>query len=204
MTPDQLKKIMPRCDAAIFAPLINACFAEFGISTKADQASFLGNVGAETGGLTVFSENMNYSAARLLEVFPTRYTPALAAAHAGKPELIANHVYGGRYGNGPEASGDGYRYRGGGGIQLTFKANYEAGARRRGVSIEVYALWVRTPTGAIWSAGDFWKARNISARAADFDDQCDMVNLGRKTEKVGDAIGYDKRLALRNLALQVL
>jgi len=201
MTPEQLKKIMPRCDAAIFTPLLNACFAEFGITSKADQAAFLGNVGAETAELTQLSENLNYSAQRLLEVFPTRFTPASAAALAGNPVAIGNTIYGGRYGNGPA---EGYKYRGGGGIQLTFKANYEAGARRRGMPVEQFADWIRTPGGAIWSAGDFWKARNISAAVADFDKQCDLVNLGRKTEKVGDSLGYAKRLAIRNLALQVL
>lgn len=205
MTPEQLKKILPRCDAVTYAPLFNSCFQEFGIVTKEDQASFIGNVGAETGELTQLSENLSaYTAANLLRVFGRRYSPELAARHAGNAQLIANHVYGDRFGNGPFESGDGYTYRGGGGIQITFKANYEAGARRRGMPVAEYARWIRTPEGAIWSAGDFWKANRISARVADFDGQCDLVNIGKKTLAVGDSHGYARRKAIRDLAMKVL
>lgn len=204
MTPDQLKKIMPNCDAVVFAPLLTACFAEFGITTKADQAGFLGNIGAETGELTRFSENLNYSAQRLVEVFSARYTPTLAAAHANKPQVIAEHVYGGRFGNGPEGCGDGWAFRGGGGIQLTFKGNYLPAAKRFGMDVGAFASWIRTNAGAIRSAGDFWRANKISARAADFDGQCDLVNIGKKTQKEGDAVGYAKRLVIRNRAMEVL
>ena len=204
MTPDQLKKILPLCDAAVFAPIITRCFADYGISSGLDQASFLGSIGAETGGLTQFSENLRYSAAQLLKQWPNRYTPELAARHAGNSQLIAEHVYGGRFGNGPEGSGDGYNFRGGGAIQLTFRGNYEPAAKRFAMPVEQFAAWIRTPEGAIRSAGDFWRANKISARAADFDGQCDLVNIGKKTIVAGDAIGYAKRLAIRNLALQVL
>lgn len=70
-------------------------------------------------------ENLNYSAERLLVVFPKYFTTTQANAYAGHPEKIANRVYGGRYGNGDEASGDGWRYRGRGMAQITFRDNYE-------------------------------------------------------------------------------
>lgn len=81
----------------------------------------------ETGArMQPVEENLNYSAKRLLEVFPRRFKDAAEAArYAGKPEEIANRVYADRLGNGDEASGDGWRYRGRGLIQITGKANYD-------------------------------------------------------------------------------
>lgn len=90
-------------------------------------AHFFGQTAHETGGYKAFSENLNYSQAGLRAVFPKYYpTDAAAAAHAHHPDKIANHVYANRMGNGDEASGDGYRYRGRGALQLTGKANYLA------------------------------------------------------------------------------
>jgi putative chitinase len=79
----------------------------------------------ETGrALQPVTENLNYSAERLLAVFPTRFTPGEAKRYARRPERIANRVYGGRLGNGNEASGDGWRYRGRGLVQITGRSNY--------------------------------------------------------------------------------
>ncbi len=206
MNTSQLKKALPRCDAAIFIGPVNSSMAEFGIVDRLDQAAFLANVGHETKQLTALSEDLNYRAARLLEVWPTRFTPTLAAQLAGKPEAIANHVYGGRFGNGDEASGDGWRFRGGGGIQRTFRDNYLAGAKHFNMTLPAYANWIRTPEGALRDAALYWTSRKCGVRAAagDFDGACDLVNLGRKTEKVGDSIGYAGRLALFNAFKEVL
>lgn len=207
MTPDQLITVLPlaRPRAGFFLPIILAAFAEFGMTTSIDRAAFIANVGHETGQLASFSENLNYSAEGLLKTWPTRFTPELAAQLAHRPEAIANHVYAGRYGNGDEASGDGWRYRGGGGIQTTFHDNYAAGAAHFAMDIGAFADWVRTPEGAIRSAGWFWQAHRISARAnvGDFDGCCDLVNLGHKTDKVGDSIGWADRLAIFTRAMQV-
>ncbi|MFB2551004.1 hypothetical protein [Ensifer soli] len=79
----------------------------------------------ETGrAMVAVEENLNYSAARLRAVFPRRFSVAEAAAYQHRPERIANRVYGGRLGNGPEASGDGWRFRGRGLVQITGRANY--------------------------------------------------------------------------------
>ncbi|MCD0159737.1 glycoside hydrolase family 19 protein [Deinococcus sp. 6YEL10] len=85
------------------------------------MAHFLSQLLHESG-LRPVSENLNYSATRLMQVWPSRFTPALAQSCARKPERIANVVYAGRMGN--DAPGDGYRYRGRGYIQLTGKYNY--------------------------------------------------------------------------------
>jgi len=88
---------------------------------------FFAQTGHETGNFSTFSENLNYSADGLIKIFPNYFrSNALALAYARKPEKIANRVYANRMGNGDEASGDGYRYRGRGAIQLTGKSNYIA------------------------------------------------------------------------------
>lgn len=98
---------------------------KYGIDTPLRQAHFLAQMAHETGGFTKFVENMNYSAERLRAVFPKYFRDAkFAATYVGKPQAIANRVYGNRYGNGPESSGDGFKYRGRGFTHLTFKANY--------------------------------------------------------------------------------
>lgn len=98
----------------------------FKINTPLRVAAYLSQVLVESAFLTAKTENLNYSAEGLLKTWPKYFkSRAEAEAYARKPEKIANKVYANRYGNGNEASGDGWRYRGRGLIQLTFKANYE-------------------------------------------------------------------------------
>lgn len=99
--------------------------------TNNQAAHFFGQCAHESGGFKVFSENLNYSADGLNKIFPKYFIKAgrNAAQYARKPEKIANVVYAGRMGNGPESSGDGWRYRGRGPIQLTGKDNYTAFAK---------------------------------------------------------------------------
>jgi putative chitinase len=101
----------------------------FKLST-AQAAHFFGQCAHESGGFKVFSENLNYSDKGLNGIFK-KYFPTLAstAGYARKPEKIANKVYANRMGNGPESSGDGYKFRGRGPIQLTGKDNYTAFAK---------------------------------------------------------------------------
>ena len=100
--------------------------AHFKLST-AQAAHFFGQCAHESGNFKVFSENLNYSADGLNKIFK-KYFPTVAAAqpYARKPEKIANKVYANRMGNGPESSGDGWKFRGRGPIQLTGKDNYTA------------------------------------------------------------------------------
>jgi putative chitinase len=98
---------------------------KFAINTPLRLAHFLSQCGHESGGFKVVNENLNYGAKGLLGIF-RKYFPdeAKAKLYERKPEKIANLVYGSRMGNGPEASGEGWKYRGRGYIQLTGKANY--------------------------------------------------------------------------------
>lgn len=95
--------------------------------TDAEAAHFFGQCAHETGDFRVFTENLNYNAAGLMRVWPQRFpTMTVALAYANDPEAIANRVYGGRMGNGPTSSGDGYLFRGRGAIQLTGKSIYRS------------------------------------------------------------------------------
>ena len=112
------------------ADAINAHGKKFGIDTKEKVAHFLGQAGEESGGLTDFTENLSYSATRLVEVWPSRFsqtdtTKADPDDYANDSEKLANFVYANRNNNGDEDSGDGYKYRGRGIFQLTFKSNYQ-------------------------------------------------------------------------------
>lgn len=100
---------------------------KFAVNTPLRLAHFLAQCGHESGGFRITQENLNYSAKGLQGIFK-KYFPseALALDYAKKPQKIANRVYGGRMGNGNEASGDGYKFRGRGFIQLTGRDNYKA------------------------------------------------------------------------------
>ena len=124
LTPDMLRLAMPRCpDPTAWALAFDAAIHRFVIR---DIAMLLAQVGHESSDLTQLSENLNYSAKRLTEVWPSRF-PTLASAqpYARNPEALANQVYSNRMGNGPAESGDGWRYRGQGPIQLTGRDNYQ-------------------------------------------------------------------------------
>lgn len=100
---------------------------KFGISNSNRLAHFLSQVAHESGNFKLVNENLNYSSNGLMAIFKKYFpTEALAIAYQRKPEKIANKVYGSRMGNGDEASGDGYKFRGRGYIQLTGKDNYKA------------------------------------------------------------------------------
>lgn len=106
---------------------------EFYKMPKVRAAHFFAQTSHETGGFKVFTENLNYSAESLVKVFGKYFPGAgVATLYAKRPENIANKVYGNRMGNGDEASGDGYKYRGRGAIQLTGKDNYAAFAKAIG------------------------------------------------------------------------
>ena len=97
---------------------------DYDINTPSRLAAFLAQTAHESGGYRAIKENLNYKAASLRKVFPKYFpTDELAAQYANKGEMIANRVYGGRMGNGPEETGDGYKYCGRGLIQLTGKDN---------------------------------------------------------------------------------
>jgi putative chitinase len=98
--------------------------AKFNITNNLRLAHFLAQCGHESGGFKAVSENLNYSASGLKNIFAKYFPGNLSESYARNPQKIASRVYGGRMGNGPEETGDGYKYRGRGYIQLTGKNNY--------------------------------------------------------------------------------
>jgi putative chitinase len=127
-TPGTLKleKLKGHIPDAVIAQIPDTA-AKFGLNTPLRLAHFLAQCGHESGGFKVVNENLNYSAKGLNGIFKKYFpTEAAAKAYERKPELIASKVYGGRMGNGPEATKEGYKFRGRGYIQLTGKDNYTA------------------------------------------------------------------------------
>jgi putative chitinase len=120
------KKIGVTADGAFGPGTFKAAAAFYKLSPDR-AAHFFAQTAHESGGFKAFSENLNYSAKGLRGIFRKYFpTDALARAYERKPEKIANRVYANRMANGPEASGDGWKYRGRGALQLTGKANYQA------------------------------------------------------------------------------
>ena len=120
ITEQQLLQILPKARpvAGIFLPALNRAMSRWRLDSRIRQAAFLAQIGHESGQMRNLVENLNYSAEALIKTWPTRFTAENAGAYARNPEKIANKVYGGRMGNGPEASGDGWRYRGRGLLQV--------------------------------------------------------------------------------------
>lgn len=121
-----LQRAMGVTADGVFGPnTLKAAMVYFKL-TPARAAHFFGQVGHETGGFNVYSENLNYSADGLMKIFGKYFpTKGVAKLYERQPAKIANLVYANRMGNGPEASGDGWKYRGRGALQLTGKNNYQ-------------------------------------------------------------------------------
>lgn len=165
--------------------------ARFGITTPLRLAHFLSQCGHESGGFKAVQENLSYGAKGLLTIF-TKYfkTIAQATAYERKPEKIANLVYANRMGNGPESSGDGYKYRGRGYIQLTGKENYKAFDVTVPEDITSNPDLVATKY-ALASAAFFFKKNNLWAIC---DKGADMATVTAVTKRVnGGIIGLADR-----------
>lgn len=172
---------------------------EYEINTPQRVAAFIAQCAHESGGFKFLKENLNYKAASLRKVFP-KYFPddALAAQYANKPEKIANRIYGGRMGNGPEESGDGFRYCGRGLIQLTGKDNYSWFAASLEIPVEEASEYLETFEGAVQSACWFWETNNLNQWA----DKGDILTLTKRIN--GGTIGLEDRIKHYNHALHVL
>lgn len=162
VTDNQLRSIMPGSGqrAEDYADALNQAMTEHGIDTPQQRAAFLAQLSVESGNLRSTEENLNYSAKRLTQVWPKRFpTTASAQPYSHNPEALANHVYANRLGNGDEASGDGYRYRGRGLLQITGRENY----RKIGYEDDPDAL--TDPYVAADTAAQFWSDRNLNSHS---------------------------------------
>ena len=160
LTAAVIRKVCPSARADLVAEIAGAGdrLTRAGITTKLRAAHFLSQIATETGGLRAIEENLNYSAARLVKVWPKRFpTAAAAKPFANNPEALANKVYGGRLGN--TKAGDGWRYRGGGMMQTTGRSNY----RSAGHENDPEAL--RLPGPALDAALHYWSTNGCNELA---------------------------------------
>lgn len=176
--------------AAKWLPHILTAMQAFQIDTPARQAAFLAQIGHESSRLSILEENLNYSADALSRVFKKYFTPAQAIQYARKPVQIASRVYGGRMGNGDEASKDGYKYRGRGLIQITGKDNYRECGAALGEALLTDPDLLLTPRLAALSAGWFWSTHGCN----ELSDAGDFVGVTKRIN--GGTNGFDERLAL--------
>lgn len=161
-------------------PIRSAC-DRFEINTPLRVAAFIAQCAHESGGFTRLVENLNYSADALIRVWPKRFpTMEIALRYHRQPEKIANSVYASRMGNGPESSGEGWKYRGRGLKQLTGKSNYTACGHALGVDLVASPDLLLNPEFASLSAGWFWKTNNCSplAEAREFELLTKRINGG--------------------------
>ena len=174
---------------ATVTPLNDAC-ARFDISTGSRIAAFVSQLGHESMGFVAMAENLNYSADGLHGTFPHYFpTVDLRNAYARQPQKIANRVYANRMGNGNEASGDGWQYRGRGYLQLTGKDNYQSFASYMEFSLADTVAYLETREGAAMSSGWFWAMRKLNQYA-------DQGNFKGLTIKInGGTNGLADRLA---------
>ena len=198
----QLKSIMPDAKQAniqkYLKPLNNA-MREFQISTENRQQAFIAQLAHESNRLKDSQENLNYSVEGLKKTFKKYFkTDELAKQYARKPEKIANYVYANRNGNGSEASGDGWKYRGRGLIQLTGKANYHAVGQALGINLESNPDLALIPQNSARIAAYFWYSKGLNKLA-------DQGNLKKITKIINGGLnGYDDRLALYQRAKQFI
>lgn len=181
------------------APVMNATFEKWNISTPLQQAAFIGQCGHESAQFTKLEEGLSYSAERLMKVWPKRF-PTLASAqpYARNPRALANKVYGGRMGNRDEASDDGWRFRGSGWLQLTGHDNFYHASKGCGVDFVMNPDQVRTPQYAAMTAGWFWSTHNCNQLA-------EARNWIKLTKVInGGDVGLQDRIAHTEQALIVL
>ena len=205
VTLQLLQQMCPKTKASIlegFVEPLNTVADYYDMkSNPARLAGFLAQTAHESGGFIFLKENLNYKAPTLRKLF-SKYFPTdeLANEYCSKPnkqEAIANRIYANRMGNGPEESGDGYRYRGRGLIQLTGKDNYTFFAGSLSISVEEAAEYMATFEGAAQSACWFWETNNLNQGA----DKGDILTLTKRIN--GGTIGLAEREAIYKEALEI-
>jgi putative chitinase len=175
---------------------------DYEINTPHRIAAFIAQCAHESNNFTAIQENLNYKAASLRKLFgkyfPTDELAQQYASKVNKQQAIANRVYASRMGNGDEASGDGYKYRGRGLIQLTGKSNYQNFADSLEISLEEATEYMATFEGAAQSACWFWETNNLNkwADAGDIEKMTKIIN--------GGTIGLEDRKKHYQHALHVL
>jgi putative chitinase len=204
LTPALLAQIYaptPLGTCALYVDYLNADFAKYEITNLNRVAAFLGQVGIESQLLTHTMENLNYRTPDRLDAMfsAVRGTDDAAALIRGGPQAIANRVYAGRLGNGDEASGDGWKFRGAGLIQLTGRANHAEFGAAIGMPVDPVPAYLQSPKGASEAACWFWAKHGLNALA----DGWQISNITRSVNGPAMAAAAE-RLALSNKAKGLL
>lgn len=200
ISEDVLERILPN-NKYIFdwTSALNEYLPSFEIDNTKRIASFLAQATHESQDFKRLSENLNYRPESLRSVFPKYFpTITLANQYAHSPERIANRVYANRLGNGSEASGDGWRYRGRGIFQLTGKYNYQKFADFVDMELHETIEFLETFHGAVLSACWFWDSRNLNTYA----DKGDIIGMTKRIN--GGTIGLNDRINRYNKILNIL
>lgn len=203
LTKEQLKQLLPKNPYIDqWHNALSQLLPDYEINTPQRVAAFIAQCSHESAGFTALRENLNYRWQSLRKIFPKYFpTDELAQEYANKPnkqEAIANRVYANRMGNGPESSGDGWRFCGRGLIQLTGRDNYSWFAASLGIPVEEASDYLQTFEGAAQSACWFWETNGLNRWA----DAGDILTLTKKIN--GGTIGLDDRIKHYNHALHVL
>lgn len=216
-----LESLFPKGDTRQFEPYWEESFQFARISTNRQIAMFIAQTGHESAGYKRFVENLRYTADRLAVVWPNRFAVkipvyddsgkivdyktqpnAKAKMLAGRPIEIANFVYANKYENGPETSGDGWRFRGHGLIQLTFRRNYrrftEDTFNILGRDFVKNPELLEHPKYALWAAAWYWKDKGLNMYA-------DREDVKGATKVInGGTNGLKERTELFNSAMKIL
>jgi putative chitinase len=198
ISPQQLSQILPGnpytehwCEA------LNKILPDYDITSPQRVAAFIAQTAHESGGYTALHENLNYQAASLCRVWPHYFNESNANEYAHQPEKIANRAYANRMGNGPEESGDGWRFCGRGLLQVTGRNNYQAFADSLQMNIDDVPAFLQTFEGAVQSACWFWETNNLNS----FADSGDFVTMTKRIN--GGTLGLEDRQARYLHAMQV-
>lgn len=208
LTISQLRQLLPKNKyVEHWHHALSVLLPDYDINTHRRVAAFIAQCAHESGGFSVLQENLNYKPQALRRLF-SKYFPddAIAGQYCSKPnkqEAIANRIYANRMGNGDESTGDGYRFRGRGLIQLTGRSNYQNFADSievdgRPLKIDEVPAYLETFEGAAQSACWFWETNNLNKWA----DEGDILTLTKRIN--GGTIGLEDRKKHYEHALHVL
>lgn len=203
LTQEQLKQLLPKNQhISQWHDALVQLLPDYGIDTPQRVAAFIAQCSHESAGFTVLTENLNYRWETLRKLFSKYFpTDALAQEYASKTnkqEAIANRIYASRMGNGDETSGDGFKYRGRGLIQLTGKENYSWFAASLDIKLEEAIEFLNTFEGAAQSACWFWETNNLNQWA----DKNDITTLTKRIN--GGTIGLEDRIKHYEHAIHIL
>ncbi|MDA9992259.1 peptidoglycan-binding protein [bacterium] len=197
---EQVAELLPRVNGLLWHDAMQRVLPKWNIDTIDRVAGFIAQTSHESAGYSVLTENLNYSASALDKIFPKYFKRAGRDAkdYHRQPEKIANVIYANRMDNGDTDSGDGWRFRGGGILQLTGRYNYTQFGKAEDKTAEEATEFVRSPIGALASACWFWDTNNINK-------YCDAQDITGMTKRInGGTIGLEDRKKHYAHALEVL